>query len=341
MSGVGVEIRRLWPVLVLAAASSAAAPPPARDDAGAGLERLQRELARFEALAGGQLGVGVWHAESGAELYLRGDEPFPMASTFKVAVAVELLRGVDRGEVELDEMIALEPSDLHPGSGTLAQLFDDPGVVLSLRNLLELMLLISDNSATDLVLRRVGGGSAVTRMLESQGIHGLRIDRSTVDLIAAWVGLEGEGGGPGFDLAEFARRQEALSTEAKASAAEKFRDDGRDTSSPRAMAGLLRGVLSGDLLSERSRGLLLEIMGRCETGENRLRGLLPPETKLAHKTGTIGGTTNDVGILDLPDGAGRVVGVVLVKNSDAPIEQRERAIAHIGRAVYDYFLFAR
>jgi len=128
--------------------------------ADANLTRLGNELARLSRLSGGVMGVAAVHLETGRAVYLNRGEPFPMASSYKVPIAVQLLTRVDRGEVRLDSMIALQDGDLHPGSGTLTQLFDDPGVVLSLRNVLELMLLISDNSATDILLRTVGGPSA-------------------------------------------------------------------------------------------------------------------------------------------------------------------------------------
>ncbi len=131
------------------------------------LARLEREIVRLSAIAGGNVGVGLIHLESGRELFLNADEPYPMASTYKVPIAVQLLTRVDSGTVRLDSMIALKPSDLHPGSGTLTGLFDDPGVALSVRNLLELMLLISDNSATDIMLRTAGRGAAVNKRLSA------------------------------------------------------------------------------------------------------------------------------------------------------------------------------
>jgi beta-lactamase class A len=80
-------------------------------------------------------------------------------------------------------------------------------------------------------------------------------------------------------------------------------------------------------------------MYRCRTGEARLRGLLPGGTEIAHKTGTIGGSANDVGIITLPDNAGHVAIAAFVKSSDKAVPARERAIAEIARAVHDFFLF--
>jgi beta-lactamase class A len=105
------------------------------------------------------------------------------------------------------------------------------------------------------------------------------------------------------------------------------------------MAALLQRIYRKDLLKPESAEQLLDIMRRCRTGEARLRGILPEGTVVAHKTGTIGGTTNDVGIITLPDGAGHVAIAVFVKASEKDVPARERAIAEISRAVHDFFLF--
>src|SRR5687768_4581305 len=174
--------------VVMLAATSASSQVTASTDPG--LRRLESEITRLAKISGGTVGVGVIHLETGRELFINRSEPFPMASTFKVPVAVELLTRVDKGTVRLDSMITLKESDLHPGSGTLTQLFNKPGVSLSLRNLLELMLIISDNSATDLVLKAAGGGKSVNARLAALGVQGISVDRPTIVLIADAVGIK-------------------------------------------------------------------------------------------------------------------------------------------------------
>jgi beta-lactamase class A len=141
-----------------------------------GLERLRSEIERLAPLSGGTLGVGIIHLESGAEVFLNADEPFPMASTFKLPVAVRVLSMAEDGALRLDSMITVHESDLHPGSGEITHLLNDPGVSLSVRNLMELMLLISDNSAADILLRTAGGGPAVKAHLARLGIAGISVD---------------------------------------------------------------------------------------------------------------------------------------------------------------------
>jgi beta-lactamase class A len=329
-------MRKLVPALLLLVGHVAPSSAQTRDP---GLERLEREIARLAPLAGGRVGVAAVHLESGREVFFNRAEPFPMASTYKVPIAVQLLTRVDRGELRLDSLIALTPADLHPGSGTLTELFDDPGVILSLRNLLELMLLISDNSATDVVLRTAGGPAEVTARMRALGLDGIRVDRPTVRLIADWVGV-GE-----IPPAEAnARRQfrdvfQQVPDSERAAAARRFNDDPRDTSTPEAMARLLARIWRKEILRPETSDLLLDIMLRSTTGVDRIKGLLPPETPVSHKTGTIGGTTNDAGIVTLPGDTSHVVTVVFVKASDKETPERERAIAHIARTIHDYFLF--
>jgi beta-lactamase class A len=329
---------RFWTLLVLAVGPLASA-GPAQAQADPGLQRLQRELARLAVLAGGRVGIGALHLPSGRELYLNGDERFPMASSYKVPIAVQLFTRVDRGEVRLDTLIELRPSDLHPGSGTLTELLDDPGVILSLRNLVELMLLISDNSATDVVLRLAGGPSAVTERLRNLALDGIRVDRSTVSLIGSWLGLTALPPDTELTPAIFRDLVQKLPDSVRARAARAFNSDPRDTATPRSMTALLARLWRGELLSATSTALLLDIMRRSTTGAGRIKGMLPPDVEVAHKTGTIGGTTNDVGIMTLPDDAGFVAVAIFVKESDRDVEERERAIAHIARALYDYFTF--
>jgi beta-lactamase class A len=249
-----------------------------------------------------------------------------------------LLARVDRSEIRLDQMITIEPHDLHPGSGTLTSLFGQPGVSLSVRNLLELMLLISDNSATDIVLRLAGGPEAVTAKMRELGIMGINVNRPTVNLIADWAGAKLP---PEHDWAPamFGKLLDAVTPEQRKEANDRFNQDPRDTAQPDAMAALLERIYHKQLHKPETADLLLDILYRCRTGDARIKGMLPPGTEVAHKTGSIGGTVNDVGIVNLPDGGGHMVLALFVKQGSKS-ESSERAIAQISRAVYDYFLFA-
>ncbi len=302
------------------------------------LERLEREMSRLARVGGGTVGATAIHLETGRRVSINGGERFPMASTYKIPIAVQLFTLIDQGEVRLEDMIEIKPKDLHPGSGTLSDLFNKPGLSLSVRNLIELMLLISDNSATDICLRLAGGAEAVTARMRALAIEGINVNRSTAQLISDWIGATDLPPEDEWTPALFRMKYSAVKPEDRAAAAKRFDTDPRDTSTPDAMADLLARIFRKDLLKDPSADLLLDILRRCRTGEARLRGLLPEGTEVAHKTGTIGGSTNDVGIITLPDST-HVAVAVFVKSSEKEAAARERAIAEIARAVHDFFLF--
>jgi beta-lactamase class A len=334
--GTLLTLQALAPAVRIEAQSAARGDP--------GLARLEAQIGSLARTTRGTVGVAIVHLETGRSVFLNRGEAFPMASTYKVPIAVQLLSRVDRGEVRLDSMITIRPGDLHPGSGTLTELFNQPGVALSVRNLMELMLRISDNSATDVLLRTAGGAPAVNARLQALGVRGIRVDRPTIRLIADYIGIANLPSDtvPPEQFQALARAVADSMPQIAASAAER---DPRDTATPEGMAVLLEQIWRGQAVSATSTELLLDIMRRCITGAERIKGMLPPETVVAHKTGSLGagsgargvGTQNDVGIIQLPGDAGHLVTVVLVKGEDQAA-RGERAIAHIARAAYDYFV---
>lgn len=308
-------------------------------------ERLRAEIDRLSALGGGKLGVTAVHIETGKRFSQNGGEAFPMASSYKVPIAVQLLNKVDSGKLTLDQMITVTNKDMHIGSGMIAERFEwpgasQPGVALSVRSLLELMLLISDNSATDICLRLAGGPAPVNAAMARIGVTGVRVDRPTSVLISDWLGVkwpeEAEQPRKAFAEIEKSLNEEAMKVSSKV-----FDSDLRDTSTPDGMALLLQKIFSEPILKPESKALLLDIMRRCETGQARLKGALPPATEVFHKTGTIGMTTNDVGIIKLPNDAGHLIVAAFVKSSEKPIPDRETAIAQVTRMLHDYFLLMR
>jgi len=297
----------------------------------------QAEIERIAPSAGGTVGVAVRHIESGREIHFNRGQRFPMGSTFKLPVAVQLLALVDEGRRSLDDVIALRPGDLRPGSGTLAKRFDPSRPEYSLRALLELMMIVSDNSATDIVWREAGGSPAVMARLRALGVGGFSVDRPTALLLAAAFGVDLPPGAEATPEAFQAlmrtrpkgRREAAWAAVAK---------DPRDTATPEALVALLLKLWRREALSPAQSTILLDIMERTETGRRRLRGLLPRGTRVIHKTGTLTGiVTNDAGIIELPGGAGHVAIAVMVRESLNAIPVQERAIAEIARAVYDHF----
>jgi beta-lactamase class A len=303
------------------------------------INRLKDEIARYEKITEGSVGVASIHLESGRSFFYNRDIRYPMASTYKIPIAVKLLSLVEKGEIKLSDMIEVQKSDLHPGSGIIAQLLDDPGVVLSVQNLLELMLLISDNSATDLCLKIVGGSESVTQKMREIGIMDIDVNRPTYVAIANYLGVTSVKEGEPYSDEEALKELGKLSKEQREQAEQAFSKDKRDTATPAAMAQLLRMIWNKEILSKENSEYLLDIMKRCQTGKARIKGILPPNTIVHHKTGTIGSTTNDVGIIELPGDVGNLIAVVFIKDAEIDNEKSEEVIAQVARALYDYFLF--
>jgi beta-lactamase class A len=179
----------------------------------------------------------------------------------------------------------------------------------------------------------------VNRRLAELGITGITVNRSCQKLILDWLGIDIEKTrGLSYGEVEALLDEYEREPGEQEEAAERFADDPQDTATPRAMNHLLEKILRGEAAQPESCQKILDILLKCETGRERIRGLLPSELEVAHKTGTIGGTVNNVGIVYLPYERGRVIISVLSKRMKDR-EEAERIIADVARYAYDYFLF--
>jgi beta-lactamase class A len=136
----------------------------------------------------------------------------------------------------------------------------------------------------------------------------------------------------------FFRKRDALPQEVRQEARLRYADDPRDTATPEAMARLLVEAWRDAGLSSASRTLLFEIMAGSRSGPRRLKGLVPRDTPVAHKTGTMASAVNDVGIVSLPGEAGHLAIAVFINTFHRTTWRRERTIAQASRALYDHFV---
>ena len=314
------------------------------------IDRLRTHITQAMTEARGRMGVAIKHLESGTEIVINADEKFPMASTFKLPVLVTLYDKVKKGQLKWDETVDVGIHDQHLGSGDLSYLYDVPGVKLSLHNVANLMMMVSDNSGADICLTRAGADH-VNALMAALGAGGLHVDRPTQELILDYQGLE-TANLKGMTFAEIQKHApppaatqssapQANAIEARFARDDRFAADPRDQATPKAFVALLEQMWRGEAVDKASSDAMLETMKRCRTGAGRIKGLLPPNTTVAHKTGTIGGVVDDVGIIYLPDEAGHVAIAVLSKQTRATDVEVERAIAQIARYAYDYFTFTR
>ena len=319
-------------------------PAPTNSQSGASISKkstparcaAEAEIARIARTAGGEVGVSARHLETGLTLSLNESEMFPMASTFKIAVAGAVLARVDVGRLSLEQMVAVDPALVLSSEG-IAEIFPFVGVSASVRNLIESMLTRSDNTATNVLTQLAGGPAAVTAWVRSIGVENMRIDGDTNGIVSRFFAFQPSSESVDAQLQKLFVGNPSLA-EPDSKPNPEFDNDPRDSATPDAMVILLTKILDARILSPSGTEVLLGAMERCVTGLKRLRARLPPGTSVKDKTGTIGGSVNDVGVIALPGAQGRIAIAVYIKKSAKPIEERERVIAEIARSVYDYML---
>jgi beta-lactamase class A len=301
-------------------------------------ERVKGLVEAIVKSSEGTIGVAVKHLETGEEFSVNGDISFPMASVFKLPILTEVMAQIKEGRFSLSDEWSLRPSDQFYDGSLLSDL-KAPGMRISVENLINMMMWLSDNTATDLLLTKVGIDRVNARM-RSFGIKDILVGRTVRELLLDYYVGESEKyrSLPKDEFSRLYARMAAEDPAALAKARADFDLDPADHATPQAINALLEKIFRKEVLDPASCDLILEVMAGCQTGGKRLRGLLPEGTVVAHKTGTVGGTINDCGIIGLPGGAGHVAVSVLSKGTDP--DHAEETIALIAKTVFDYFLFA-
>ena len=265
----------------------------------ASFEGEPASIAEIEARVGGRVGVFALDTGSGKVLAHRPDERFAMCSTFKWVLAATVLAQVERNLLSLGDHVLYGQADLLAYAPVTSKHAAKGFMTVS--DLTRAAIVVSDNTAANLLLSKLGGPSVVTEFARSCGDAITRLDRNEPTL------NDNESG------------------------------DLRDTTSPRAMATLMNKVLCGNRLSSTSRDLLLQWLRDCDTGHDRLRAKLPKDWLVGDKTGTGGpGAVNDVAIA-IPPGRSPILIAAFLSEGKADRSALVAAHASISRLVADHF----
>lgn len=292
----------------------------------------QSDIANIAEAAGGTVGIAAMHLESGKAFALRSTERFPMASVFKLPVAMSFL---NQTQLPLDAFLKLDESNLRPFRSKIAEHWPH-GVMFSYEELIELMVVESDNTAADLLLNV----PEVNRYLSKLGVSGIRIDRGEGQMALDYAGVTHIRPQKDWTLEWFNKAIATVPRDQQREAAKRFLLDQRDTATPEAMLKLLRLLIENKALSKQNTSLLLGLMRKTVPAAGRIKAGLPPGTEVAHRPGSGGDNegvnlcTNDVGIVTLPNGDHLLL-AIFIKGSPKDTATRERTIAQITRALFE------
>jgi beta-lactamase class A len=254
----------------------------------------------------GKVAIAVKHLGTGEEYYLNADEPMPTASLIKLPIMVEVYSQAAEGKVKLDEMLTLTKDEMVQGSGILTEHFT-PGAKLCLRDTVRLMIVYSDNTATNMVLERIGIPSTNKR-LEGLGLHETRINAKVFKGSTTTVDPE------------------------------RSKKYGLGSTTAREMVKLLELLHQDKLVNAEACKEMQGHLKKCDD-KDKFPRFLPTGVTVAHKTGSVNKSRTDAGILYFKGGPVAVC-VLTDENEDAswkPDNAGNKLCAEVAKAVVEHF----
>lgn len=291
-------------VAVLTAAGLVAQTPPPP------IQRLQSSIERLTRSVNADWGVYAKSLETGEEVAINADRQMETMSTIKIPLMIEALQQIRAGRFKLTDKYTFAQADSQPGTGTIQRL--DPGAVMTIKDLITMMIIVSDNTATEVLFRMVGGPDRVNARMDALGLKSTR----AMNVPSKW----------------FASLRAAASTE-------QFYRDGKSPfglSTAREMGRLLEQMESGALVDKPSSELMLQIL-RAQVYRTRIPRYVTGY-RIPHKTGDfLPYVGDDVGVLE---GQGRTIVLsIFTGNHFGSGETLENTIGLVAKEVADYFTF--
>jgi beta-lactamase class A len=271
------------------------------------LDALRRELQTIIKPYKATVGIAIEDIESGDTLTINNDHQYPMQSVYKFPLAIAVLHEVDKGKMALTQKIHVAKEDLRLNTWSpLREKYPNGNIDITLASMLNYTVSKSDNNACDILFKLIKGTIAVNKFVHGLGIEKISIAATEEEMTKAW----------GVQYTNWTQ--------------------------PNAIVKLLSGFYHKKYLSAPSNKFLMKLMIESENSPMRLKGLLPEEMILAHKTGTsntndagLRAAVNDAGIITLPNGK-HIAIAVFVSNSTEKFENDEHIIAQISEVVFRY-----
>ena len=312
-------------------------PEPELDEA---QQALEQELVELGENFDGVAGIAVTEVETMATMAFDGKTPFPQQSVSKLWVTMTALDLVDNGALDLSEPVTLRPEDLTVFYQPTRNIVRSRGSFSTdYGDLMQRAITQSDNTANDRLLRRVGGPQAVEAFMRRNQIRGVQFGTDERTKQSKIAGLEWR---QAYSIDDaFYEARDRVPDEDRRRSFEAYLADPMDGATASGMAKALAKLARGDLLSDRSTGLLLSTMEETRSGPRRLKGGVPGGWTIAHKTGTgqyfdgVQSGYNDVGVLTAPDGSQYAL-VVFIGQTRASYAARMAMMQEVTRSVVRY-----
>lgn len=266
---------------------------------------LRKEITQIIAAKKADVGVSIIGIEPHDTLSINGAKHYPMVSVFKFHIALTVLTKVDRGELSLHQKILIKKSELLENTWSpFREKYPKGDVYITLKEALQWMIIHSDNNLCDILIRLVGGVEAVEKCIDSPNFI---------------IKLDEEGMHKSFESQMI------------------------NTTTPVYSTQLLKTFFEKKFLKAKTTKFLYRTMAKTAVGKNRIKGKLPKNTEVAHRTGSsdttdagLTGAINDIGIVKLPNGK-HIFIAVFVHNTTEKFAIGEEIIANISQATWNYF----
>lgn len=328
------------------------------------LAKLRQEITKISKEVKGQMGLYMKHVESGKELAIDADKIFPLGSVFKIPVMMEVFRQANDRIISMDEKLLLENRSLCIGSGILQYL--SPGTEFTIRDLVALMIIATDNTASEMLWKRIGI-QRVNMLIRELGLARTSIylpwregflltmgkgpfkDLSVQEAARTWKGLSDHDRMKALDeidaefsnlsIDEFRSEYENLygmKEEKKFRTQREYDQVFDNIGTPREIGILLEKVLRGEVVSKEASKNMLNLMLRSMSGSS-LPQYLSDDVRVAARSGITAGSVNNAGIIYVNSNSHIVLCIFCKRLEEKNPERAQMAEAKIARLIYDYF----
>ena len=276
-----------------------------------GIEALRQKIDSIIYAKKAIVGVSINGTKPNNSLSINGQRHFPMQSVFKFPIALTILPEIDKGNLGLDQKITIKKSELLPGLWSPIRKKYPEGVTLTIAEIIEYTVALSDNVGCDVLLKLLGKPKVVEDYFSSLGFDDFAVEINEETMQKNWE----------LQFLNWTTPKEAN----------------------KILATFYENKNS--LLSEESYDFIWTVMKETKTGKNRLRGQLPEETIVAHKTGWSGkheetgitAAVNNIGVVMLPNGGYFIISV-FVTESEEDVKKKKKIISDISKTTWDYFV---